>query len=59
MPISHFELHILSKVSKTVGILAKTPKKCILSKIFTQRSADFREIHRAKTSIGASVAEHF
>jgi hypothetical protein len=26
MLISHFELHILPKVSKTVGIFAKTPK---------------------------------
>jgi hypothetical protein len=59
--ISHFELQILLKVSKTVGILAKTPKNEIWVNILTQTGgyADFREIHRAKTLIGASVAEIF
>jgi len=51
MLISHFELHILPKVSKTVGILAKTLKNVFLVQKFIQRSefADFREINRAKT----------
>jgi len=45
---SHFELHILPKVSKTVGILAKTHKHVFSVKIFTQRSefANFRYIER-------------
>jgi len=49
------------KVFKTVGILAKTYKNEFLVKYITQKSeyADFREIDRAKTWIGASVAEHF
>jgi len=60
MLIYHFELHILPKVSKTVAILAKTLKNGFSVNNFTQRSefADFSEINRAKTSIGASVAEH-
>jgi hypothetical protein len=51
MLISHFELHIPPKVSKTVGILAKTQKKLFRVKKLAQRSvfADFREISRAKT----------
>jgi len=49
--ISHFELHILPKVSKTVGILAKTHKNVFRVKYITHRSefADFREIISAKT----------
>jgi len=59
--IFHFELHILPKVSKTVVILAKIPKNVFWVKIWAQRSkfADWREINRAKTWIGASVAEPF
>jgi len=55
--IPHFELLILPKVYKTVGILAKT----LLSKKITQRSefADLREINRTNTWIGASFAKHF
>jgi hypothetical protein len=51
MLISHFELHILPKVTKTVSILAKTHKNILRVKKLTQRSefADLREINRAKT----------
>jgi hypothetical protein len=61
MVIYHFELQIFPKVSKTVGILAQTLKNGFSVKKFTHRSefADFSEINRAKTSIGASVTEQF
>jgi len=51
----------LPMVSKTVGILAKTHKNVFWVKYITQicEFADIREINRAKTWIGASVAEHF
>jgi hypothetical protein len=51
MLISHFELHILPKATKTVAILANTHKNVLLVNILSQRSefADFREINRAKT----------
>jgi hypothetical protein len=61
MLISHFELHILPKSSKTVSILAKAHENEFWVNILTQRKefADFREINRAKTWVGASVSEHF
>jgi hypothetical protein len=48
---SHFELHILPNISKTVCIPAKTPKNLFPVKILTHKSeyADFRQIKRAKT----------
>jgi hypothetical protein len=51
MLISHFELHIFAKVSKTFGMLLRTHKNVVLVKNLTQESefADFREINRAKT----------
>ena len=51
MLISHFELHILPKVSKTVVIISKTQKNVFGVKILTQRIAiaDIGEINRAKT----------
>jgi hypothetical protein len=49
--ISYFQLQLLPKVSKTIGIPANTQKNIFLVKDFTQGSefANFREIKRAKT----------
>jgi hypothetical protein len=58
---SHFVKNKLLKVSKTGGSLVKTHIIVFWVKILTQRSAltVLREINRAKTWMGANVAEHF